>query len=405
MAELATDALCRSLPLLDGELPPGLPQDVIDDVVRSLIQHSALNATTLRILRQCPLAELSLSGCRGVTDQWLAPLKSHSPLPALYPSDDSMECEDEQDNSNNDDDDDDNVEDGFFSSLENKNSSDSSSSCASSSTQTFCSASSAATETPCFTSYLTTLDLRGSQQLSDEGLMQLTQLTRLEVAFMDNCHSLQGRGLVVLEQAHHLHTLQLDHCRRLTDEGILHLSHLVSLQTLSLSGCRCLTDCALQALADLYNLRKLDLGQCDLITDQGVAMLDNLQVLQELSLGWCRSLTDQALEILSLQEGRAQHLRVLRLARCNLTDEALPHLAKLKALQELDLNGCHRLSSTATGRALQQLPKLTVLDVSYCPNILYVTNKICLAESFTVAHFFLISSRSHTQALWLAKQN
>jgi len=355
LAELATDSLCRSLPLLDGELPAGLPQDVTDDVVRSLVQHSALNATTLRILRQCSLAELSLAGCRGVTDQWLAPF---APPPQLYPSDDSMECDDEDNEEEEDDD------EGFFSSMETtKNSSDQSTS----SSETFLSAAS-----PQPTANLTVLDLRGSQRLTDHGLMQLTaHLPRLQVAKLDNCHSLQGRGLVALTAArHHLHTLSLAQCRRLTDEGMLHVSHLVGLENLSLAGCRCLTDCALQALGDLYNLRKLDFSQCDLITDTGLQMLDNLEVLEELSLGWCRSLSDQGLAAVAAQPGRAEHLRILRLSRCHLTDEGLVHLGKLQALEELDLNGCHRLSSTATGRALAQLPRLEVLDVSYCPNIL-----------------------------------
>ena len=82
-------------------------------------------------------------------------------------------------------------------------------------------------------------------------------------------------------------------------------------------------------------------------------------------------LTDAGLEILAQQEGRAEHLRILRLARCNhVTDEGLVHLRTLQALQELDLNGCHRLNSTATGKTLAKLPNLTYLDVSYCPNIL-----------------------------------
>ena len=101
LVELCIDTVCRTLPDLDGELPPGLPQDVVDDLIRSLMQHSAVNATTLRALRNCEFGILSLASCRGVTDEWLEPL-SHSschqaascnttgstpPLsPSLYPS-------------------------------------------------------------------------------------------------------------------------------------------------------------------------------------------------------------------------------------------------------------------------------------------------------------------------------
>ena len=69
LAQLCTDSLCRSLPYLDGELPPGLPPDVVDDIIDSLVKHNALNTTTLKILRNCEISSLRLAGCRGVTEQ------------------------------------------------------------------------------------------------------------------------------------------------------------------------------------------------------------------------------------------------------------------------------------------------------------------------------------------------
>eukprot|EP00566_Odontella_aurita_P014934 CAMPEP_0113544356 /NCGR_PEP_ID=MMETSP0015_2-20120614/10663_1 /TAXON_ID=2838 /ORGANISM="Odontella" /LENGTH=350 /DNA_ID=CAMNT_0000444607 /DNA_START=93 /DNA_END=1141 /DNA_ORIENTATION=+ /assembly_acc=CAM_ASM_000160 len=78
LKHLCVDAVCRTLPYLDGHLPPGLPQDVVDSVVRSLVDHSALNAATLRALKCCELSELSLAGCRGVRDEWLRPLSGGS---------------------------------------------------------------------------------------------------------------------------------------------------------------------------------------------------------------------------------------------------------------------------------------------------------------------------------------
>jgi hypothetical protein len=57
------------------------------------------------------------------------------------------------------------------------------------------------------TANMTLLDLRGSQRLTDRGLLQLTDLGRLEVARLDNCHALVGRGLVALGSSHRLHTL------------------------------------------------------------------------------------------------------------------------------------------------------------------------------------------------------
>jgi Leucine Rich repeat len=504
LADLATDALCRSLCHLQGNdgLPAGLPQDVIDTIFASLLQHAALNATTLRALcsnaSNCEaLQTLSLANCRGVTDAWLEPLatslsvssqqqqvsashlydSSQAGPPDLYPvmmrGDDSsfhenndggcgLESMDLEEKLCGEDDDVDvfyhtfemhptttatttttttaaagedssscstssfvsanshddhhmttmmmspslfhaagdcnhhhhhhcnntSMEEGMkmcngIPDADSKQSADSSSP---STTRTTCS-SLAATPPPSSpsSSYvapsnmnsnnnLTTLDLRGSQRLTDRGLLQLAHcgLSRLHVARLDHCHMLQGRGLLCLAASHRtLHTLSLAHCRRLTDEAVVNISHIYSLQALSLEGCRCLTDRALAAMADLYHLTKLDLSQCDLITDRGLEMLQHLRLLQELSLGWCRQITDAGIDALTLHDGRAQNVKILRLARCTaLTDVSLEHLQRLRALQELNLNGCSNMSSAALGQTLEKLPEMTTLDVSYCPGIL-----------------------------------
>jgi Leucine Rich repeat len=405
LTDLCIDAVCRSLPDLQGALPPGLPQDVVDDVIRSLIQHSALTATTLRVLRHCELGSLSLAGCRGVTDAWLEPLKcQHSPVslpttpPAMeeedmypmdldHPSGMVHEVEDRPSN----------VFYGTFEKWEDH-------SC---STASFVSATEehppmdlaptssqeeeeeeeeeeedhwksddppmmTATLASSVTTNMTLLDIRGSHSLTDRGLMQLLPLTSLQVAKLDHCHSLTGRGLLALCHSHSLHTLSLANCRRLTDEAVINISHLSSIQALSLDGCRCLTDRSLAAISDLYRLLKLDLSQCDLITDQGLEHLEHLELLEELSLGWCRLVSDAGIDLLTQQRGRDRNLRVLRLARCSITDEGVGHLSRLLALEELDLNGCSNIGSSALGMTLGKLKHLTVLDVSYCPNIMYV---------------------------------
>ena len=114
----------------------------------------------------------------------------------------------------------------------------------------------------------------------------------------------------------------------------------------------------------------ISLIQCDLITNEGLNNLANLDQIEELSLGWCRLISDGGLEILSEHRNRAQTLRVLHLARCPITDDGLVHLSKMKQLQELDLNGCSKLSSQALSVALGELVCLSSLDVSYLPGIL-----------------------------------
>ncbi|KAL7520561.1 hypothetical protein ACHAWX_005281 [Stephanocyclus meneghinianus] len=222
-------------------------------------------------------------------------------------------------------------------------------------------------------SSITLLDLRGSR-ITDRGLLRLSHpspLSSLEIVKLDNCHGLTGRGLIAFAQSNRLHTLSLANCRRLTDEAVVNVSHLGrSLVAVNLGGCRCLTDRSLEGLRGLLQLRKLDLSQCDLITDEGLTNLNDLELIEELSLGWCRQISDEGMFILAEQPNRSQALRVLRLARCPITDTGLDPIGTLLNLEELDLNGCINISSSALGDTLAKLSHLTSLDVSYCPGIL-----------------------------------
>lgn len=430
LKQLALEQVCRSLPLLEGELPPGLPQDLIDSIVTCLLSHSALNGTTLRALRNCEVHNLSLASCRGVSDDWLRALNQENCLvprniQEKYSGSNGInigiefaQCTYDQDSFDNGDGHTHSTdEDGLAlennkekpplspihyrrnSCQESQHLDDSPISSCSSSTS-FVSASStplaftpptkksyleerawardisvpppppSSPPTPRITSNLTSLDLRGSQRLTDRGLLQLHSLHTLEVARLDHCHSIVGKGLIAFASSYRLRTLSLANCRRLLDEAIINVSHLRSLETLSLDGCRCLTDRSLEAISNLINLQKLDLSQCDLITDEGLENLDALSLIEELSLGWCRSITDDGIETLVSQPMRREMLKVLRLARCPITDVGVGYLGILKALQELDLNGCTRIGSAALGETLGKLSKLTSLDVCYCRSIL-----------------------------------
>lgn len=220
------------------------------------------------------------------------------------------------------------------------------------------------------TSHITLLDLAGSQNLTDKGLLQLSNLSSLEIAKLDNCHSIQGRGTAIFANSHRLHTLSMSHCRRLSDEAIASISHLSSLEALSLAGCRCLTDRSLFAIGNMESLTKLDLSQCDLITDYGLAELESCRNIEELLLGWCRSLTDDGIDLLVNHPERHNTLRVLSLARVPITDAGIKSIGLLLSLEELDLNGCSNISSSALGNSLSKMTKLERLDVSYCPGIL-----------------------------------
>ncbi|CAJ1942982.1 unnamed protein product [Cylindrotheca closterium] len=392
LAQLATETLCRSLAYLDGELPLGLPQDVVDEIVESLTEHNALNETTMKVLRNCEISALNLSGCRGVSDSWLKSFNTYATDTgssddsgiALSDVDDGMEI-------------DDGSSDVFYNTtsnfeerqnfLDESPPSSTSSSFKSAHSRPWTPAKEDTIECDDMVVYhdeftfddpalasafgnLTVLDLRGSHGLTDTGLSYLNDLRNLEVARFDNCHSIVGDGLSVLHSSQRLHTLSLANCRRLTDEAIVHISHLKSLEALSLDGCRCLTDRSLDAISGLVLIKKLDLSQCDLITDDGLTYLSGLEELEELSLGWCRNLTSFGIDILTSQGGRQFSLRMLCLARCAIGNSGVECLNRLEQLEELNLSGCTAISSAVLGRSIGALSMLSVLDVSYCPGIL-----------------------------------
>lgn len=391
LTKLCIDAVCRSLPDLEGQLPAGLPQDVVDRIVQSLTSHAALNCTTLRALTKCELGALILSNCRGVCDEWLVTLISSSVSSdsshrnALTSAGDCNRTNQHLTNTSDDGPkrasfncgigsttspppltdvhptqfvvpggvssmmmDIDDLDDSYLG--DNSPPKDTDDCCIKSygsrSTSSFVSASSRPTspllpsalpppeffslkwnppspssslwlrpmrglasvdvnsnacmkmhsspqksyhhpngtddsfyndDPSCYgsflahpgaaggtTSALTLLDLRGSQRVTDRGLLQLlhSPLLSLEVARLDNCHGITGRGLLAFSRSRRLHTLSVSNCRRLTDEAVVNVSHLgASLMALNLGGCRCLTDRSLEALGGLIMLRKLDLSQ------------------------------------------------------------------------------------------------------------------------------------------------
>jgi hypothetical protein len=360
--------VCRNLADFESDLPSGIPQDLVDDILRSLVNHSALNATTLGRLRRCELQKLPLATSRGVSDEWLVALnKKDSSEYTECMTPDSKNCRDSEDE--------DIISTGSWSST-SFHSAVSSAPLSSNKYDTLKSSDGPKSSfmienfSTSATSKIMLLDLRGSQKLTDRGLLQLKDLSFVEVARFDNCTSITGRGLITLSNSNSLHTLSLSNCRCLTDEAIVNISHLSSIIALSLDGCRCLTDVSLEAISQFLNLKKLDLSQCDLITDEGLRYLWHLEGIEELSLGWCRSLSDDGVDILTSQPGRADVLLNLCLARCNISDRAVEYIERLQALRDLDLNGCTRIGSLALSSTLEKLKNISSLNVSYCPGIL-----------------------------------
>jgi hypothetical protein len=97
-----------------------------------------------------------------------------------------------------------------------------------------------------------------------------------------------------------LTTLNLSGCNNITDEGLQQLTQLKNLTTLDLSGCKQITDGGLNNLAQLTKLTTLDLCGCELITNAGLNNFAQLTKLTTLNLCNCYKITDAGFKSLRL---------------------------------------------------------------------------------------------------------
>ena len=78
LENLCIDQFCRSLPDLDGDIPPGYPEYIVNTILESLANHGVLNATKMKVFRNYKLDQLPQTGIRGKRKQKL--LSQFEPL-------------------------------------------------------------------------------------------------------------------------------------------------------------------------------------------------------------------------------------------------------------------------------------------------------------------------------------
>ncbi|MCE2680486.1 MAG: hypothetical protein LW629_08595 [Burkholderiales bacterium] len=120
---------------------------------------------------------------------------------------------------------------------------------------------------------LTSLNLSGCDEITDQGLKDIAGFERLTVLDLSNCTDITDQGLAELPRLNFLNVLNLSGCDRITDTGLAHLARLDALVSLDLSGCFDLTDIGLLSLNRLQNLKYLNLTDCEKITPAGVTGL------------------------------------------------------------------------------------------------------------------------------------
>ncbi|XP_024089803.2 F-box/LRR-repeat protein 2 isoform X4 [Pongo abelii] len=220
-----------------------------------------------------------------------------------------------------------------------------------------------------------------------------------------------------------LQELSLHSCRDLSTEAVATLCfQQPGLTSLDLSGCSELTDGALLAVSrGLRHLRRLSLGKLQRLTDAGCTALGGLQELQSLDMAECCLVRGRELaQALSSVHGAPSQLASLSLAHCSslksrpeLEHQASgtkdpcpepqgPSLLMLRALQELDLTACSKLTDASLAKVLQ-FPQLRQLSLSLLPELtdngLVVVARGCPSlEHLALSHCSRLSDKGWAQA-------
>ncbi len=223
---------------------------------------------------------------------------------------------------------------------------------------------------------LESLEIDGTQKLTDAGLEKLAGLRELK---LPSCYTISDAGAAVLAKAGRIRSLDLSarayhqgnpdiNYERITDASLRALASCASLERLAVAGRDSIGDDGLRELAKSTSLRALDLTHCEKVTDAGIVALAVVTTLEELDLESCYAASDRAMEALS---------KLPRLVRLDLgattdadnrkhkdelTDTGLKHVAAMPSLEVLSLKWRWNLGDRAMEN-LAAAPKLRDLNL------------------------------------------
>ena len=196
--------------------------------------------------------------------------------------------------------------------------------------------------------HVTALNLGGSTQLTDDGLLHLARMPQLQYLDLSGWESrITDRGLTVLRHLPGLRRLQMCWPQRVTDTGIAHLAGCEQLESVDLMGTQT-GDGAIYALVGKRRLRRFKTGRQ--VTDAGLKLLHQFPVFKTWQGG------EMSYALLSA-DAEPNHL----LLDGPFTNQGLAALAGLDGLFALSFFW-HTSALTADGlQALAQLPNLGFL--------------------------------------------
>ena len=177
---------------------------------------------------------------------------------------------------------------------------------------------------------LKVLYIYGNNNVTDEGLKQLSKLKSLELLVLNSVH-ITDQGLEILSELPLLNHLILD--GNFTNNAILYLKDIPSLKTLKIDAKR-FNDQGMQNISGLTQLENLNVHWIEGITDDGISYLRDIPSLKSIDIGHAK-LTDRAM----LDLKQIETLEYIKLPNYGITDTGIQHISELRNLRHIGAGG------------------------------------------------------------------
>jgi hypothetical protein len=194
-----------------------------------------------------------------------------------------------------------------------------------------------------------------NKKVTDDGLKELKAFKHLKNLSFFFCENITDAGMKHVKELTTLETLSLTNTG-VADDGIAELKGLKNLKTLYTAGSIFMTDKSAKTIGTFANLESLTLPST--ITPKGVKDLAGLKKLKSLYIGGA-TLSDEAVKDIADNMPQLEGLNLGTLAGNGLTDESVPHLARLKKLKTLSIIGA-KLTDTGLKSLQKALPDCTI---------------------------------------------
>ena len=230
--------------------------------------------------------------------------------------------------------------------------------------------------------FVTSLELGGSRELTDDGLMHLARMPQLERLNLSEYPGgkLTDRGLEVLRHLPNLQRFEMTWQAGITDKGVAHLRGCEALEEVNLMGSPT-GDGAIEALQGKSKLRRFSTGR--LVTDAGIPMLHHFPLLRSGGGEGTKLLLDgpfsnAGLAALAGLDGIFELDLFWHVDR--ITTDGFSHLLKLPNLQVLGCDG--NLSDDTAMRHIGAMPRLKRVRVQ--ESVATDEGFVALAKSQTI---------------------